>query len=533
MGNELQLAKSRAVQLFRSGDLTVAEKLCHEILQANGDDADTWCLLSSVCRQQQKGIEALTHARKAIGLLPEHAQPRLLAGLAFLTLQQPENAIIAFGHAIKFQPNHREALIRKAEAHIATRQLAEAKECFLKVLELAPAEANSLCTMAELMRKTGEAEKAIENIKTILKANPQTAVAHLVGGRAEFELEKYDDAEKRLTGLLSRHSPSPIKAASAKLLGDVFEAKGDFVQAFEKYQLAQETSESHNRTRIDEAKALDDIEHRSKLLEELDPTGWEDFDDGLESPVFLVGLPRTGVTLVEHLLCPHSRVVTSNQRDYVSRTVLSIGNYAQCKKEYPENLAELDDDAIRRLRESYWKRVEQYVPDRGDRILLDRSPMAIMDLTFIRRLFPASPIVHVVRDPRDACLSCFTEVLDFSDLAVLFSQLERSARVYGKLAEFASNAIDKLKPNVLEVRYENLVAGFDEAKKVVQHMGLNWETAQEDFVPVAWEKYILDLCGETARQLTSRSVGRWKKYESQLENFLPLLAEQVAGHGYS
>ena len=447
-------------------------------------------------------------------------------------MKQPENAIIAFGHAIKNNPQHREALLRKGEAHISTRQLAEAKQCFETVLESAPEEPNSLCTLGELLRKTGEGEKALEFTKKVLKANPQTVVAHLVAARAEVSLKKYDEAEKRLSGMLKRHANSAIKAASAKLLGDVHEAKGDYETAFENYRVGQETSESHNRTRIDEAGVMSGFDRRLTMLDQVDVSGWGAIDDGLPNPVFLLGVPRTGITLVEHMLCGHPKVVTSNQRGFLADTVLSIGNHVELDKEYPECLTDLDDEAVKKLRKSYWNRVDQYIPDRGDRTLVDRTPMSIGDAMFIRRLFPAAPVVHMIRDPRDACLSCFSEVLDFNHVTVLFSQLERSARVYGKLAELGIKATEKLGMNELEVRYENLVEGFDEAKKIVNHMGLEWDAAQEDFVKVAWDRYILDLAGEAAFELSTESVGRWKKYESKLAGVTQLLAPLVSHYGY-
>ena len=382
------------------------------------------------------------------------------------------------------------------------------------------------------MRKTGEAEGALEYIKKILVKNPQTPVAHLVAARAEVALEKFDDAEKRLNGMLNRHTPTAIKAGTAKLLGDVYDAKKDYEKAFENYAVGQESSESHNRTRIDEDSVVDDLKRRSAIIDAVDVSEWGPIDDGLADPVFVIGAPRSGISLVEQILCAHSNCVTSNQRPYLSDTILTSPNHSSSQEKYPECLAEWDDESVRKIRQSYWQRVDQFIPDRGNKVLIDKTPMGIADVAFIRRVFPGAPVIHVVRDPRDVCLSCFKEVIDYDLITVLFSQLERTARVYSLMLECGIKASEVLGINLLEVRYEKLVDGFDESRKIVEFIGQTWEPELENFVGVAHEKYVLDLCGETARPLHRNSINRWKHYESKLQPIMPLLADLIERLGY-
>jgi Flp pilus assembly protein TadD len=249
------------------------------------------------------------------------------------------------------------------------------------------------------------------------------------------------------------------------------------------------------------------------------------------SPVFIVAFPRSGTTLLEHVLDAHPRLKTMDEQPYLQ---YAIGRLTGPGVEYPAHMAALRPERVEDARAYYWSLVRRRVPLAAGEQLIDKNPLNILRLPAIARLFPNARIVLAVRHPCDVLLSCFMQHFR-AEFAWQCRDLETLAVAYRRTFDFWYQQAAILRPAVREVRYETLVVEFETQVR-----------ALAGFLELPWTDALLEP-GENARRrgfiaapsyaqvlqpVHSRSVGRWQAYERWLAPVLPTLEEDCARWDY-
>jgi hypothetical protein len=228
--------------------------------------------------------------------------------------------------------------------------------------------------------------------------------------------------------------------------------------------------------------------------------------------VFIVGMPRSGTTLVEQILANHPAVRGRGERREIQQLVDDLDARAVASPRYPESLARLNEATGRELAARYRAAVD--VPADGVRRITDKMPTNFLHLGLIALLFPAAHIVHCCRDPRDVCLSCYQQhferrlpyAYDLRDLAVYYSAYERLMHHWH----------DVLPVKICDVQYEDLVSTPEAcARRLVEFCGLDWNARCLEFdcsrTPVQTASQ-----WQVRQPLYRSSVGRWRNYRSHI-----------------
>ena len=265
------------------------------------------------------------------------------------------------------------------------------------------------------------------------------------------------------------------------------------------------------------------------------PAGWRERSGagiGPAEPVFVVGFPRSGTTLVEHMLVADETCVSMGERPFVLATVARLEADGG---RYPDALAALDEAALARLREHYWSGVQRAGGTRGRR-LVDKNPLNMVFLPLLVRLFPDAPVIHCLRHPLDALLSCYMQ--DFRDpfLRWMCATPERLAQHYVNFMQHFADQSERLAPKLLDVRYERLVADpCEEIGRMADFAGLRAEAmakrASEGVAPglfIATPSY-----AQVARPVHAEAVGRWRPYRQHLHAVAEQVAPTAARLGYA
>src|SRR5690348_2347620 len=252
----------------------------------------------------------------------------------------------------------------------------------------------------------------------------------------------------------------------------------------------------------------------------------------LRSPVFVIGFPRSGTTLLEQMLDAHPAFRSMDERGYVYQL---IDRMERAGQHYPADLANLAQEEADQLREVYWRLVDRTLPDLGKRRLVDKNPLNMLCLPMVLRLFPDARIILCVRHPCDVLLSCSMQAFRSPAFRAMCSSLPRLARGYTEAFEQCCGHIKVFKPRVLEWRYESVVADPDAA---VARLG--------DFLEVADASSMMDFASNARRKrfiatpsyaqvtqpVSTAAVGRWMHYREQFEPVLPILRPWIERFGY-
>ena len=202
---------------------------------------------------------------------------------------------------------------------------------------------------------------------------------------------------------------------------------------------------------------------------------------------------------------------------------------------YPEVLNHLNSEHISQLRQAYMQQASQLLnAPLGDKLLVDKFPMHIVHLNLIYRIFPDARIVVLLRDPRDVCLSCYTQLFDYNLGMQSFFLLDRTVKTYTQIMELYLKARDILPANRFELYYEDLVSDLEpNARKLLDFTGQPWDNNVLHYHTKENKRYYKTPSYEAVTQPTYQdAIGKWKNYRKYLEPYLETLQPFIEAFGY-
>lgn len=250
------------------------------------------------------------------------------------------------------------------------------------------------------------------------------------------------------------------------------------------------------------------------------------------SPVFIVGYPRSGTTMLEQMLDAHPGFVSMDERTILQRCIESMESRGL---EYPYELAQLTDTDLVELRALYWAEVAQVAEIAPGQTLVDKNPLYMLRLPMIRRLFPAARVILALRHPCDVILSCYMQNFRSPAFMVLCSTLERLSKSYINAMRFWIHHQPLLCPDSLTLRYEETVSDFDnQIHRIADYLGIDDRKPLAHFAEHAKRKAYISTpsYAQVIEPVNASAVARWEPYRAYFEPVFPIL-EPIATHwGY-
>lgn len=399
-----------------------------------------------------------------------------------------------------------------------------------RALEIDPGAIRALVELATLEERRKNLETAHKVALRALDLEPENAEARLVLARIARRHGKHEDVV-RLLGAVAGQGGLPVAQASsiAFELGHAHDRLGDQPAAVRAFSRANQLhAESPVAQQINDAAFFAKIDRQYEFLRQLENAPSPDQpSDGFADPVFLVGFPRSGTTLLEQSLAGHSRLMTSDEQPVLAKVLQEAGEI--------DSLAALDDKSIAGLRQAYFKAMETAVGPLGDRRLVDKLPLNIVYLCWISRLFPNARIIVALRDPRDVVLSCWMQNFQLNEAMIQFLDIEDTARAYHAVMSFWAEARDRLDISFIEHRYEMLLTDFDAClSRILGFLSLDWEDNVRQFGQSSSGKVIStpsarDVAGG---RIFTHARGRWLKYADVLAPVMPVLEPHISRMDY-
>ena len=251
-----------------------------------------------------------------------------------------------------------------------------------------------------------------------------------------------------------------------------------------------------------------------------------------DSPVFVLGFPRSGTTMLEQMLDAHTGMASMDEQPFVQRVIEQMQAMG-CQ--YPEQLGELDSAQCEQLRTTYWRAVAQLVQLQPGQRLVDKNPLTMLRLPLLVRLFPNAKIIFVVRHPCDVVFSNYLQHFNAPAYIALCSTLPRLANGYAAAMRFWHRHVELLKPQVFEWRYEDAIRDFDaHVEKLGAFLQLNDTAPLRSFSEHAKRKGFIGTpsYAQVVQPVYASSIGRWRRYSEYFEPVLPLLEPAMRHWGY-
>ena len=251
-----------------------------------------------------------------------------------------------------------------------------------------------------------------------------------------------------------------------------------------------------------------------------------------DSPIFIVGFPRSGTTLLEQTLDAHPTLVSMDETRFLQD---AIDQMVDAGVVYPDRLASVPQARLDELRGLYWSSVRRKVDLAPGQRLVDKNPMNLLALPAIRRLFPNSAVILAVRHPCDVILSCYMQHFRAPEFALICRDLSSLGAAYRRAFDFWFRESAIVQPRCLEVRYETFVAEFaPQVRSVAEFLGLEWTDAMLQPAEHARRKGFISTpsYSQVVKPVNTRAVGRWKSYEKYFGEVLPIVRPYLDRWGY-
>jgi len=372
-----------------------------------------------------------------------------------------------FRKAVALQPGNPENHYRLAEMLVVLSSFHAAYDVYRRLIELRPGDAESIARMSEAcerIHRLDEAEKYAEQARDL---DPDSVTATVTLSKLDRRAGRLEQASERLKVACAKLS-SPLDEPHLYYeLGRVNDRMGRYPQAFEFFGIANRGIEAEPATRefLDMSKGyIDQLESTPGWYpaERLKHWPVNSPDDGLQNPVFLVGHPRSGTTLTEQVLSAHPEIMVTDEKPLLRLVTSRLSELAGGTGRVPEYLDNLSPQQLSELRADYWKAADRMLGTGArSHILVDKYPLNVIDLGVIQRIFPTSPIIMALRDPRDVCLSCFMQYFKPNRAMVCFFGFGSTVRHYVLVMELWLHFRSVTGLRWIESRYEDLVTDFE------------------------------------------------------------------------
>ena len=460
------------------GQLEKALATYDKALELRVDVAAIHCNRAAVLMELNRPGEALISADRALALATDYFEAINNRGSALKLLNRPQEALDAYDAALALQRTNEQVWRNRGGALAELNRPQEALQSFEEALAISPAYVDGHEGKALILGDLGRFKEAVASMEHAIGLAPNCA-------RLYFNLTQLKQ--------LQRDDP---EVAAMERLGENIESLNVQDQIFLHYALAKvhddsgETEASFHHQcagaalkrqliNYDEAHVLGEMERTKRVFDAELFGQMTGRGESSQPPVFIVGMPRSGSTLVEQILASHAGVAGLGEIDAFSKAMRDFNGSGGGRFEFPEMAGTVSEAQLRRIGASYVRRTASLAP--AAKRVIDKQLENFRFLGLIHLALPNARFIHMRRDPIDTCLSCFSKWFsDGIDYSYDLAELGRYYRAYEKLMAHWGSVLPQ--GVMLDVRYEDVVADLKgESRRLAAFCGLEWESRCLEF----------------------------------------------------
>lgn len=513
-----QEARAAAAQFINTGRFAEAEKIYRDLLAHDPNKSDYLRVLGRLAMEQKQFGDAVVLLRRAAEITPQSVLIWNDLAKALLEREAYDDAIDAIRHSLEIETDITASHLLHGNALTRAFRFEEAADAYQAGLKIQPDHTGCLAGLGHVTQALGRHAEAINAYRTWINAEPTAGEAWW--SLAGLSGQRFDDAEIETmqTHARDKSLPEASRISFWFALARAYEGNADYDRSFEFYgrgNAAQRMHESYDavETEIMHERIIatftPEFFHRTPAINHKDAT-----------PIFIVGLPRSGSTLIEQILASHSQVDGTQELPALGRVIQSINRRAPDESRYPEALLNLDPVDFTNLGRQYLDATRRYRTGRP--LFTDKMPNNFPGIGLIRLILPQAKIIDARRHPLDSCIGSYKQL--FADGQAFTYDLGELAEYYLQYRKIMAYWQETLPGQVLGVHYEDLVTDPEpEIRRLLDYCGLPWEEQCLRFYET--ERTINTASAEQVRRpLYTTSMHRWRHFEVHLGELIEILA---------
>ena len=468
---------------------------------------------------------SILYFEKSKKIKPKFPQIYFNLGLAYDRKKNIDLAIINFKKVNKLDPNNPVVLHNIGHLYTKKFETIKAEEYLIKSLDLDP---NRIITYDELFSlydRSNQIEKfsnLLDKAKKILSEKDLVSYYEAVFtyNQKNFKqtiqiLENIDLKENYVSQNINKHS----------LLAKSYDQTSNFEKAYNHFKINNQLMNESYGKGVNEKSFIELVTQRINFFKNFNINRWKQHQlkDEFFQPIFLIGFPRSGTTLLDTILRTNKSIEIIEEKPVLRNFLRNLD--IKIKNNF-NHLDNLDKKFIQNMQNFYFEEREQYLENKKTKIVIDKMPLNIIYIAEILRFFPNAKFIFALRNPYDSVLSCFMQQFELNPAMKNFTSLESSAILYDLVMKLWTIYRDVFSINCHFIKYEDLVTDFEKTtKEIFKFLEIDWSDNTKNFYMTAKKR--LNISTPSYNQITSplysRSIGRWKNYEKEFKGLKNIL----------
>lgn len=511
--------------LVAAGNMAAAVASFRQTVVHAPDKVDGWANLALALSHQGRFDEASAAYREALELTPGDAELHTSLGITLHRLNRLEQAVEHYRTALELAPDRAESAETSTNLGNALRDLGrftEALESYDRALAIRPEHGQALAGKAQTFERQADYDAAYAVVRPLVeRGDASAAVAATYGYLAKRFGEQTKAADLMERILVTGGLADPAKRLLHFALGTLYDGEAAYDRAFAHFREGNRLFEG----------TVDMWDQRS-LFDAVMATFTADAMRTLpraaieaESPVFIVGMPRSGTTLVEQIMASHPEVTGAGELDDIPIMSRELPHALATEEPYPSCIGRLTQAAATERAQSYLDRLG--LLGGGTERVTDKMPANFLHLGLIALLFPKARIVHCVRDPLDTCLSCYFH--NFGTRHPYSHDLRHLGVYYSDYRRLMAHWRGVLQLPMFEISYEELVEDTERLSRgLIAFLGLEWDDSCLKFYEN--RRFVSTASFDQVRRPIYRgAVHRWRHYARHIEDLRNALGDALDG----
>jgi tetratricopeptide (TPR) repeat protein len=512
-------ALSEASRLRKEGNPERAEEICEAILQQEPDNVEALRTLARIATDDGRYVVAEGLLRKIVSLSPDRSLSFEELGRFLADSGRVPEAVDFITKAIDLEPENFANHLLLADVLSMLGRNDDALESYERCLVLEPDEPSALLGMGHIFRIRGRREDAIASYKKCAALRPDAGTAYWsLASLKDYRMTDKEIADMR-DSIESRDLDPESEVSFRFALARAYEGRKDFERAWQEYEYGNKLKRSMIK--------YDPVENETNHDKVMNVFTREFLDRESESeantpvPIFILGMPRSGSTLIEQILASHSQVEGAGELPRITMLTVTLGSHRSDGLQYPEVLRELTEDQLAAIGKSY---VHQTGPHRHEKMpyFTDKMPANFLHVGFIHLILPQARIIDARRAPLDTCIGNYRQLFALGKNQSY--ELQELGEYYLQYRRLMDHWDEVLPGRILKVQYEDVVSDLEgQVRRILDYCQLPWEDACLRFFES--DRDVNTASSEQVRQpIYKDAIDYWKNYESHLDELLEVLA---------
>ena len=511
------------VEHLRSGRTEEAIGVLRAVLRGNPNQVDAMRYLALAYAREEHGLgDAEAWLRRATGLAPDYTAAWLDLGLVLSEMTKHMDAIDCYQSALRSAPDNSAVWAGLANAYALASYPEKSLEAFEKSLALAPDAPGVQMSYAHSLKTLGHRERAVQAYRAAIRLKPDFGEAYWsMANLKAFRFDGHEIAAMRQQlerGGLGASAEIHLNFALAKALED----DGDYDAAWRCYDggnRKQRLQVTHDplgmEKRHNEIMAI----FTDAFLGEQTGNGWDAAD-----PILIVGLPRSGSTLVEQILASHNQVEGTSELPILNNLANSIGRYRPDNELFPQSVAQLKGRDWRAYGQQYMDDASRHRATEKP-FFTDKLPNNFPFVGLLHLMLPNAKVINARRHPLDSCLGCYKQL--FARGQHFTYDMEELAHYYKCYDRMIAHWQAVLPGKILDVHYEDTVSDLErQVRRILEHCGLPFEERCLRFHET--RRAVKTASSEQVRQpIYTGALGMWRNYQPHIGLWMEALDDLI------